>query len=308
MAQRILTAHKEISSTSEPWILLPYLYTLRDTGTYTEYNHSVMAAAIEDFCHELPNGVSDYLAEMRTFTLRLYAKAASDETRYFLDKTPRYHLVSEEVVRLFPEGKFIFLWRNPLAIVASIIETWGAAGKWNLYRAKVDLFSGLANLVATYQRFKEQACAVRYEDLVTKPEEEWERILSYLGLSFDPGALSQFGQVRFRGQMGDPTGTERYQTVSKEPLDKWKYTLANPVRKVWCRRYLRWIGRHRLATMGYDLNELVSELDSIPSSAGSVGSDMVRIVYGTIYTWGEPTIFSDKLRRVTRAWSVHVHR
>src|SRR5688500_15750036 len=49
LAQRILAAHEAIATASEPWILLPYLYTLRERGAYAEYNHRVLVRAVEDF-------------------------------------------------------------------------------------------------------------------------------------------------------------------------------------------------------------------------------------------------------------------
>ena len=70
-----------------------------------------MVQAVEDFCREL--GIDDYFEEMRTFALRLYAKATNGAARYFLDKTPRYHLVVDEVIRLFPEGSSFSYGESP---------------------------------------------------------------------------------------------------------------------------------------------------------------------------------------------------
>ncbi|HZC84626.1 MAG TPA: sulfotransferase, partial [Rubrobacter sp.] len=199
LAQRILAAHGGIATTPEPWILLPYLYTLRDNGIYAEYNHRSLILAIEDFYEMLPGGREDYIAEIREFALRLYDKASPDGTRYFLDKTPRYHLVSDEIVAMFPEGKHLFLWRNPLSVVASVMETWGDA-KWNLYRFKVDLFDGVENLVSTYERHRNRIHAMRYEEIVTKPEEAWGEVFRYLEMPFDRSALEMFGAVRLGGR------------------------------------------------------------------------------------------------------------
>ena len=76
--QRILAAHGGIATTSEPWILLPYLYTLRENGIYAEYNHRSLILAIEDFYEALPGGREDYVAEIREFVLRLYDKASPE--------------------------------------------------------------------------------------------------------------------------------------------------------------------------------------------------------------------------------------
>ena len=72
----------------------------------------------------LPDGEDDYWSALRGFALELYAKAAEPDATHFLDKTPRYHYIAPELFRLFPDAKVVFLWRNPLAVVASIVETW----------------------------------------------------------------------------------------------------------------------------------------------------------------------------------------
>ena len=307
LAQRILAAHAPIATASEPWVLLPYLYTLRKGGAYAEYNHGSLVEAIEDFCDALPAGREDYLAEVRELALRLYDKASPDGTRYFLDKTPRYHLISEEIIATFPEARFVVLWRNPLAVVASIIETW-SGGRWNLYRFKVDLFDGIDNLVRTCERHGDNICTVRYEDLVTNPTEVWEGVFRYLGLPFESSATEQFSGIRLSGRMGDATGVERYAKVSGRSLEIWKRTLNNPFRKAWCRRYLRWIGRDRLALMGYDLDALLAELDSVPTSLRRVGSDIGLGCWGVVRDISEPRILGRKLSKLP-SWSrIHVHR
>jgi Sulfotransferase family len=307
LVQRILAAHQPIATASEPWILLPYLYTLRARGTYAEYSHESLTLAIEDFCALLPSGREDYMAEIREFALRLYAKASPNGTQYFLDKTPRYNLIASEVLATFPDARCLFLWRNPLAVVASIMETWGD-GKWNLHRFKVDLFDGLESMIRTHERHKGEVHAMQYEALVAKPEETCDELFRYLDLPFDRSSLELFGDVELRGKMGDHTGTNKYKRVSTKPLERWRQTLNNPVRKAWCRRYLRWIGRARLTMMGYDLDSLIAELDSLPVSYGWVGSDVGRGCWGLIRDLSEPKILGQKLSKLPVWHRVHVHK
>jgi Sulfotransferase family len=307
LAQRILAAHEAIATASEPWVLLPYLYTLRERGAYAEYGHRGLVRAVEDFCDVLPRGRDDYVAEIRELALRLYRKASPAGTRYFLDKTPRYHLVADEILDLFPEAKYLILWRNPLAVVASIIETW-AGGKWNLYRFKVDLFDGTENLLRIHERHGSKVHALRYEALITEPEETWTGVFRYLGLPFDDSVLSRFADVELAGRWGDQSGTGRYDAVSSEPLESWKRVLNNPVRKAWCRRYLRWIGHDKLAVMGYDLDLLCAELDALPTSYRRVGSDLGRGGWGLLRDLSEPHILGQKLLKLPQWKRVHVHR
>lgn len=307
LAQRTLAAHEDIATASEPWILLPFFYALRERGVYAEYNQSSLVSAVEDFCETLPGGREDYVAEVRELALRLYGRATPRGSRYFLDKTPRYHLISGEIVDAFPDGKHLFLWRNPLSIVASLIETWGK-GKWNIYRHKVDLFDGIEGLIETYRKNRTSVHAVRYEDLLTDPETTWDGIFRHLELPFDDRVWESFAGVRLKGRKGDPVGTKTYAGISREPINSWRTVLANPVRKAWCRRYLAWLGRERLAIMGYDLNGLLDDLDSVSPSYGGVGSDLWRGSYGVAYDLLEPKILRHKLAGIRDWKSVHPHK
>ena len=281
LLQRVLAAHERIATASEPWLLLPYLYSLRQKGVYAEYGHRSTVKAIGDFCTMLPNGVQDYEEEVRRLALRLYSLASKQDAEYFVDKTPRYALVANEIMRMFPKGTFIFLWRNPLAIAASIMNSW-ANGKWNLFSYTVDLFTGLENLVATYERRRDRCLAVRYEDFVANPVEASRRVFAELSLDFDASIVRSFAKIELGGRMGDAIGTRTYRTVNREPLEKWRQILGNPFRKTWCRRYLRWIGRRRLRVMGYDMDEILAELGGIPSSTRFLASDLIRAAGGTL--------------------------
>lgn len=277
LVQRIIAAHKGVATASEPWLLLPYLYTLRSSGIVAEYTHRLMVAAIEDFCKELPRGVDDYRSEMHDLVVRLYERAADQEATHFLDKTPPYYFIAEEITQLFPEAKFVFLWRNPLSIVASIIETW-YGGRWHSTGHREDLFIGLPRLVATYRVSSAFAHSVRFEDLIAGHEQPWRSLMEYLEIPFEPRALSRFSEVELSGRMGDPIGVNAYETLNPEPTQKWKKTLANPLRREWCRRYLRFLGNERLATMGYDGDQLMRELERQPMTMRSLLPDLGRLI------------------------------
>jgi Sulfotransferase family len=285
LVQRVLAAHDEIATAPEPWVLLPQIYATRDRGAFAEYGQLTSAHAIREFGERLPNGIADYDEEVRNFILALYGKASGGASTYFLDKTPRYHLIVEDLFRLFPDAKVVFLWRNPLSIVASIVETWGH-GKWTVGRWRGDLYDGVDHLVAALEGHGDRAHAVRYEDLVAEPMGAWPELFAYLDLSFDGSLLTSFRSIDLQAKMGDPTGSRRYDALSTEPLDKWKATLRTPLRKQWSKNYLDWIGRDRLALMGYDLEQLTEELASVSGSSRRLGSDVVRASYGWLNQTG----------------------
>lgn len=277
LLQRVLAADRQIASVAEPWLLLPSVYALRDRGIRAEYSHQLANASLKDFLRELPSGKQDYLTAIGLAMNELYRKAAKDSAvQYFLDKTPRYALIADELFEMFPDGKFIVLWRNPLAVIASMIETWGN-GKWNVSNYNVDLFDGLANLIENYQSHSKKIVSVQYEQLLRSPEAELARIADYLELKLDVGLLKSFHKVKFSGARGDSTGVKKYGEVDTAPLEKWRATINNPLRKGWCRRYLRWIGQDRLKVMGYDLAELYRNLDSAGISPRHVLTDCLNM-------------------------------
>jgi hypothetical protein len=143
-----------------------------------------------------------------------------------------------------------------------------------------DLFIGLPRLIAAYRAHRAHVHSVRFEDLVGVGNDPhpWNDLMSYLGVPFEPDALTRFSQVELNGRMGDPTGIKRYSALSSEPQEKWKETLANPLRKEWCRRYLRFLGEERLALMGYDGRQILRELDAQAISTKHLIGDLGRMI------------------------------
>jgi hypothetical protein len=275
LLQRVLGAYDEIATASEPWILFPLLYSRRKHGVLAEYTHYLMVDAVEDFTRQLPGGPEEYRDELRRLALRLYARASKPGARYFLDKTPPYFLIVDEVMELFPEARCIFLWRNPLSIAASLIEFDG--DRWDPVRYPENLFVGPAKLVAAYERNRDRVCAVRFEDLVGGSEEPWRRIADHIGVEYDAGAVERFSAVRLEGRLGDPIGVNRYSRLSDQPVEKWKERVDTPVKRAWFARMLRWIGRDRLAVMGYDMDALLDELDALPVSWRAAPVDVLKV-------------------------------
>lgn len=285
LTQRVLSSYPEISTASEPWILMPLLAPLRPDLSGSADWHPHSAIAIGDFARTLPGGIAEYKQELRTLALSLYEKAAPPGASYFLDKTPAYFLIVDEIIDLFPDGKFIFLWRDPLGLLASLAETWNQ-GRWSFEATSGELFDGLPALIDSYSRHEERVTHLRFEDVVTGNAEAWQRVMSYLHLEFDPCSLTAFQQVKLGGRMGDPTGVDRYERLSTEPLDKWRAVIRTPIRRVWTRRYVKWLGYERLAVMGYDRDDLLARLDSLAvhwqgsaADAISLSEDFAREVY-----------------------------
>jgi hypothetical protein len=274
--QRVLAAHSNVATASEPWLLLPLLAPLHERLPAAGSRDPLVHEALTDFIAELPETRASYLAAVRNLALRLYEQAAAEDVEWFVDKTPLYHLIVDDIVEAFPDGRFVFLFRNPLSVVASGVELWDE-GRWEVSRYEMALFQAVADLVPASLRHRDRAISVRFEDLVTGGEEPWRAVTDHVGLEWEPSMLEQFTGVALSGRKGDPTGTKAYGAISREPLDKWKATIDTPVRQAWCRRYLRWIGRERLAVMGFDLDALLAEIDATPATGSTTADDARRL-------------------------------
>lgn len=276
LVQRVLAAHPRVATVSEPWFLLPMVYSLRENGARAEYWHPLAAMATSDLADALPGGRNEYLAEIGRLATRVYTRLAGDAD-VFVDKTPRYHLIGEELPRMFPNARFIFLWRNPLAVTASLLQTF-RAGRFEPHLFSIDLDAGLVNLTDMWKRIQSSGLAigVRYEDLLAGTT-TWERLFAHIGLDFNPSVLADFDQVKLHGRYGDPTGTSHYQALSREPQEKWLSAFEGPIRRRWARQYLERIGNARLNSMGYDAATLLDELEATPRRSLSVPADAFRL-------------------------------
>ncbi len=271
LLQRIIARHSDIATTPEPYLLLPHVYAMKPDGLVAQYHQPHLVKGFNDFFEYLPNGRESYFEQVRKFILSMYSEASRGKS-FFLDKTPYYDLIVEEVIALFPNAKFIFLFRNPLSAIASTVEMWGQ-GEWRLFLVHEAMTWGLVNLVDAAMKHHQNGLMVSYEKLVQEPVAQVRRITDYLEVDFEPAMIDSFTDIDFRGKMGDPTGSVQYDSVSRQPIEKWKKVMSGPLRKRWCRRFLETIGEDRLSFMGYDYQQLIEELNRIPAKYGTIFND-----------------------------------
>ncbi|WP_223032320.1 sulfotransferase family protein [Hanstruepera marina] len=263
LLQRVLMTDSEICSVAEPWVLLPQIYMLKKQGTISEFSSLTAYQAITDFIKNLPNKDIDYNDSLRAFILDLYSKQCKNGERYFLDKTPRYYLIIDEIIALFPDAKFIFLFRNPLHVYASIIDTWGNKRLNKIHRNNRDLIKGFSALSDGYKKHEDISICIKYEEFVSNPEKELDKISRYLNLKLETSSLINFSKQNTKGELGDPTGTKFYTNISKEGLYKWKRTLNSIYRKKLVLNVFKHIDTEDFEIQGFNKHELILDLKSI---------------------------------------------
>jgi hypothetical protein len=304
LLQRLIAMHSDVATESETWLLLPLFLSAKNGTGISEYNDRYAAAGISEVLEKIENGEEKYHREVAKLAGSIYSSLARNGEQYFLEKTPRYHLITNEIIESFPDAKFIFLWRSPLAIIGSIISSWGN-DRWNVYRYYIDLYKGLENLVSAFEKHKDRSIGLNYEMLLEEPNKELRRVMEYLELTTEQIDPDRLGAFVLNGSLGDKTGTKKYKKLSKEPLDKWKSQIGNPVRRAWCYKYLEWIDGTRLSIMGYDINELQNQLSTVRMSPRFIVSDMGRMIFGYFFNLFNLSNVWTKIRMIRKGKRIY---
>ncbi len=278
MLQRVLGSHPDIHTVSEPWLMLHPLYALRAEGQQSEYNQALATTALHNFISLLPNEQDDYVDGIRQMYSRLYDRALIKTGKQrFLDKTPRYYFVLPELYRIFPEAHYITLFRNPLAVLNSVLDTWVQGDLRIIRQLRHDLVRAPSLLLEGRQFLGERNLAIRYDELVEDPQPEITRICDYLNIQFTPNMIEYRDSDLPRWQYGDQEAVYEHARPTSQGIDKWKTAIADPQRWRFAHDYLETLGEHIVNGMGYPYQELKNVLlSSKPSSFRLLFSSSLR--------------------------------
>ncbi len=143
--------------------------------------------------------------------------------RRWADKTPQTIHCLPYLWELFPTARFVHLIRDGRDVACSIMpQNWGpntiteAAERW------VDcVWKGVIHRADT-ERYAE----VRYEDLVTSPETEMRRILSWIGEEWDPAVLAHDRVDHDNPEHTESSAEQVARPLYTSSLGRWKRDLA----------------------------------------------------------------------------------
>jgi hypothetical protein len=299
LLQRMLACSSDINTVSEPWLLLSPCYAIKKEGVFTEYNHGWAHSALTDFVDKLPGKEADYFQHVGRMVFSLYNDVTSSDCRYFLDKTPRYYLIVSEIAQMFPRAKFIFLFRNPLQVLASVIHSLNN-DSLRLNEYFVDLYRGPELLAEAYRRLKDVSISVCFDDLVKTPIKELERIAGYLEICADDLTLSDFSNVKIEGHMGDKDGYRLMGGIDDSITEKWKQTLGSAYRKRFAEEYIRNLKCDTLKVFGYTQKRLINMIHGIDPCRIDKCRDPLDSFLGKILGLLELSMFISKIRNRNR--------
>jgi len=233
LLQRMMGAHAEIFTHPEPHLITPIAHLgVFDNVEKAPYDHINAAEATKSFIRGLPAGEQDYLDALRAYTDTLYGRMLStSESSYFLDKTPANALVLPFLQRLYPDAKYVVLTRHPLAVFSSYANSF-FDGDWRGAHAFNPILERYVPAMGAFLRERPVPLLhVAYEDLVTEPAAQLERIFAFLGLENDPDAVEYGKAAPAKRGMGDPITVNREERPVVDKIDKWAAELAHDADK-----------------------------------------------------------------------------
>ncbi|WP_181150997.1 sulfotransferase [Paenibacillus sp. PCH8] len=242
----MLQNHSRIFATQEMWFLMNLVDMPKaDSRAYGGssiirqfYNAMVSEEVFEKAC--------------RSFALEIYnGFLEGSGADFVVDKSPRYYYMLEWLDRLFPQSKRIHLQRNPLAIAASFKKVNNHTGEGfdlihslqspKLNMKSVDLTLGMLRLNDYFAESHPNAYELQYEQLVLRPQEELEKLCSYLGIGYEQG-MERYGQfldsakadMFYSMGVGDPF-LSSHQEAHQGSVNNWKNILDPNEVEMYCR-------------------------------------------------------------------------
>lgn len=264
LLQRMLGAHAGIFAPAEPHLVSPLAhlgyYAAVERAPYDAIN---AAQAIREFVARLPQGERDYLDACRAYTDVLYGRAleSSGRTR-LLDKTPANALVLPFLTRLYPNARYLVLTRHPLAVLCSYADSF-FEGDFEAALAFNDILGRYVPAVAAFLRQGQVPIHhLRYEDLVSAPEEHLRAVFAFLGLEDDPGAVDYGLREQPDGSYGDPK-VRHHTRPTTASRDRWFERLAgDEAALAVARRAVDPLDPADLALWGFQKDQLFAPVES----------------------------------------------
>lgn len=163
----------------------------------------------------------------RVFQLLMSEYAATQKKLRWGEKTPAHYDYLETILDWFPDAKIIWLIRDPRAVVASLLKV-----KWASNYAYANSYYWLSSAKLYVDQWQEESrvMLLKYEDLVTAPEEKVEELCQFLREEFEPEMISQRSETDISYPHQDSWAKSHFQQVmqpiSHQALEKWRSQLS----------------------------------------------------------------------------------
>lgn len=214
LLQALLSNNSYVDTRSEPWVMFNHFLQLKPGLLRGGFHPGLAADALRN---ALGDENDAFMELTKKHILDTYDLMSRPGYRYFLDKTPRYYELIDELYDLLPHAKFIVLVRDPLDVLKSIMTTWNRRSFYELSRYHGrDIFEGPIKIAAANEKYFEnpQFSFVHFQELVDSPEKVVAGLCSWLSIPFDESMLNYSENTSFHGKYGDDKSVRVNQSVN----------------------------------------------------------------------------------------------
>lgn len=168
------------------------------------------------------NGFSELKDKYSVFDLCVKYLTLKENKKRWAEKTPNNIFNLNFILHLYPDAKFIEIYRDPRAVSLS----WHHAGfeyfkTSNIIECIKIWRSAISKGKELVSKLPYQYHQVKYEELINNPEKELRKICDFLEEEFDPRMLNAKIINNFFTDLENESG------FSKIPLNRWKRGLNN---------------------------------------------------------------------------------
>lgn len=252
LLQMLLSNHQLIKTTNEPWLLLPTLGWFKPNLIDAKFSVKNTLKALEEFYGR--GEKSAFREKIKEWILLSYGQQLNSPAEFFLDKTPRYYEILDEITEFFPKAKIILLVRDPFSVLASIIRTWkvDSLNALSPYKRDILYAPSMINEFSKKHATSENIKKILYEDLINDPTGVMKSIYQWIGIGYSEIDLNYKPTLESLsgGKMGDKVGVHSYREVNTASLSKWKKMLEISYMKNFFQGYSAFLGENLLAELG----------------------------------------------------------
>ena len=146
----------------------------------------------------------------------------------FLDKSPRYSTRVDQLSRIFPESKYIFICRDVRDVVLSTSKTWGKS----YYRTADQWDKTIFNVLNTQSYKNNKVLIVKYEDLLDNAQFEIKKVLKFLGKNSNQISSLQIERAESKESYGEAANMRGIKKNNKEKFYSIKPKELTKIEKI----------------------------------------------------------------------------
>ena len=190
--------------------------------------------SVPEHLNSKTNNNIDYLKnlnDLEIFDLQKYYldernKYIQESKNLIIDKMPLNMIHTAEIIRFFPNAKFILAIRNPCDCVLSCyFQNFGpsiAMSNFLELNDAAEFYNNVMNIWKNYTKiFSPNVCYVKYEDLVINFEDTIKNIVTFLKLDWSNKFYEFNILAKKRGIISTPSYYQVTESLNKKAINRW---------------------------------------------------------------------------------------